>query len=244
MPLKAWLRKNRKILGLYHRLYFLLSIPVKDLAMMRKIRLILRVQPYTMLRYRRLSALYDIGTHLESKRIDGSFVECGAWNGGSAGLVAKLAEHNGNRHIWLFDSWEGLPEPTSSDVTYEGQCGEKGMALGFEGKVRELMFEKLKLSKHRVHLVKGWFQNTIRPHKRDIGEIALLHLDCDFYESVKLCLEELYEKVSEGGFVVIDDYGYWKGCKKAVDEFIEKQSSRIKLRNIDYSAVCFRRLAK
>jgi O-methyltransferase len=244
MPFRAWLRKSRMILGVYSKLFFLLSIPIRDFATLHKVRLVLRVQPYTMLRYRRLSMLYDIATHLERKGIDGSFVECGVWNGGSAGLVAKVAEHNGNRHIWLFDSWEGLPEPTSSDVTCGGQCGEKGMALGSEGKVNELMLRKLKLSRNRVHLVKGWFQNTLKPHKRDIGEIALLHLDCDFYESVKLCLEELYDKVRVGGFVVIDDYGYWRGCKKAVDEFIENRGSGTKLNNIDYSAVYFRRLTR
>jgi len=226
---------------LYRRLQFLMSIPKKDFLCIPKIKLILTVKPYTKLSYARLSKLYEAASHLEKEGIDGSFVECGVWNGGSAGIIAAVAKHNRNRHIWLFDSWEGLPEPSESDIDYKGRQGEKGMALGSEEKVKELFYRKLRLHNKVNHLVKGWFSDTLPAHKNDVGEIALLHLDCDWYESTKLCLEELYDMVVVGGSIFIDDYGHWGGCKKAVDEFIEKRNLRIELVKIDYTGVCFRK---
>lgn len=143
-------------------------------------------------------------------------------NGGSAGLIASIGR---DRQIWLFDSWEGLPEPTKYDVKLSGLKGKKGRDRGSEEKVRELLFDKMGLEKDRVHLIKGWFKDTIPC--QDIGEIALLHLDCDYYESVKLCLESLYKNVVTNGIIVVDDYVDWKGCKKAVDEFIAELDVRL-----------------
>lgn len=77
------------------------------------------------------------------------------------------------------------------------------MAIGLEEKVREILFEKLKLNDKSIRLVKGWFNDTIPVHKKDVGKIALLQLDCDWYESVRLCLDELYDNVIEEGFIVI-----------------------------------------
>lgn len=115
------------------------------------------------------------------------------------------------------------------------------MGLGYEEKVRELLFKKLKLDNKVIHLVKGWFNDTLPIHKNDIGKIALLHLDCDWYESVKICLEELYDSVIEGGFIFIDDYGHWRGCKKAVDEFIKERDLKIELVKSDYTGVYFQK---
>jgi len=111
------------------------------------------------------------------------------------------------------------------------------MALGSEEKVRELLFQKLKLSQKTIHLVKGWFKDTLPIHKKHIGAIALLHLDCDWYESVKFCLDELYDSVTPGGLIFIDDYGHWIGCKKATDEFMKKRNLEIELIKIDYTGV-------
>jgi O-methyltransferase len=93
------------------------------------------------------------------------------------------------------------------------------------------------LDSTRVHLVKGWFADTLP--KREIVPIALLHLDCDLYESVKLCLEQLYDDVIKGGCIVIDDYGCWEGCQKAVNEFIERRNLKVELIKVDYEGVYF-----
>jgi hypothetical protein len=188
-----------------------------------------------------LSKLYELASNLERENIDGSFVECGVWNGGSAGIISLVAEGGRGRHVWLFDSWEGLPEPTEMDVSYSGELGRAGMDFGYEEKVRRLLFEKLNLDEGRISIVKGWFEKTIPPLRERIGPIALLHLDCDWYKSVRFCLDQLYDAVVQGGIVAIDDYGHWKGCKKAVDEFVTSRNLVVKLARVDYTAVYFRK---
>jgi hypothetical protein len=213
------------------------NVPIRDFLKMRKMKLILAVKPYTLITYARLSELYEKAVSLEKKQINGSFVECGVCNGGSAGILSWVARHNRNRRIWLFDSWEGMPEPTASDISSFGALGKKGIALGSEIRTRELLFGKLALRTDNIRLVKGWFNDTIIPQKEAISDIALLHLDCDWYESVKYCLNELYDRVVQGGYVFIDDYGDWKGCKMAVDEFIRERGLSVELIKIDYTGV-------
>jgi O-methyltransferase len=220
---------------------FIRSIPKTELIRLPKVKLILTVKRYTLLSYARLSALYEIGSWLERQRRGGAFVECGTWNGGSAAVLASAARRNSERHLWLFDSWQGMPEPTQEDVSYTGKPGVKGMTQSSEQTVRDLLFERLRLDPSRVHLGRGWFEETI-PRARDaIGRIALLHVDCDWYESVRFCLETLYDQVVDGGFVVVDDYGHWKGCQKAVDEFRERRGITSDLIRVDYSGVFFRK---
>lgn len=235
-------KRSQTIIRLYSKLCFLYSIPLKDFAQPSKIRLALDVMPYTMLSYLRLSKLYEAACHLQREKIGGNFVECGVWNGGSAAMVtAAIAKNDKNRHSWLFDSWEGLPEPSECDVSCLGKLGEKGMALGFEDRVRELLFQKLKYCEKTTHVIKGWFKDTLPIYKEQVGNIALLHLDCDWYESVKFCLNELYDSVTQGGFIFIDDYGYWSGCTKAVDEFIKERNIEADLIKIDDTGLYFQK---
>jgi hypothetical protein len=220
---------------------FLWSIPKRELLRLPKVKLIVTVKRHTMLSYARLSALYEIGSWLERERVGGSFVECGTWNGGSAAVLASVARQNLERHVWLFDSWEGMPEPTPEDVSYTGKRGVRGMTLGAEQAVRELLFRRLALDPARVHLGRGWFEETIPSAREAMGRIALLHVDCDWYQSVKFCLETLYDRVADGGFVVVDDYGHWQGCRKAVDEFRAQRGITGDLVRVDYSGVFFRK---
>jgi len=241
--IRTMLKKNRAIASLYYKLGLPSGIPMKDLVKLRKMQLMRMVAPYTMLDYSRLSKLYELASYVEIRNIQGSVVECGVWNGGSAGVLASAIKHNPQRHLWLFDSWEGLPEPTELDISYQGQVGKRGMDLVFEHKVKELLLDRIKIEPSRVHFVKGWFHHTLTPSRESMGPIALLHLDCDWYESVLLCLEELYDRVVPGGFVAIDDYMYWKGCTRAVDEFLEKGELSVRLRPAGSGAVYFQKPA-
>ena len=92
-----------------------------------------------------------------------------------------------------------------------------------------------------VHLVQGWFEDTIPQVKERMGPIALLHLDGDLYQSTKTCLEELYPAVVSGGFVVIDDYGDWKGCRKAVEEYFAAHGIVVDLVQVDWTGVYFQK---
>lgn len=184
-------------------------------------------RPYALMDYSTMSALYERACYFKKVKTSGNFVECGVRNGGSAAIIAATAKKDFDRHVWLFDSWEGFPETEDFDINFFGKKAEKGAALGSEETVRYLLFSELKLDKDRVHLVKGWFTDTLPI--TDVGPIALLHLDCDLYKSIKFCLEQLYDNIIDGGYIYVDDYRSYKGCKKAVDEFINRKNLKVKL---------------
>jgi O-methyltransferase len=207
------------------------------LSNLTTINLLLKVRPYTMITFRRLATLYKLASRLERDKISGSYIECGVRNGGSAAVIAAAAAKNKDRQVWLFDSWEGLPEPDEIDILYNPEDAKKGSILGEEANVRELLFSKLKLNEKRIHLVKGWFSDTLPG--TETGKIALLHLDCDLYQSVKDCLENLYDKVTGDGCIVVDDYGYWSGSKKAIDEFIQDRDLKVNIVKVESQGVYF-----
>jgi O-methyltransferase len=193
-----------------------------------------------MLSYPRLASLYDLAERIQSGGIPGSYVECGVARGGSAGVVGKAVEGFW-RELWLFDSWEGLPEPADVDLSYLGQPGEEGMARTSQSEAEELLFKRLHLHRSRVHLVRGWFRDTIPPRLAQISPIALLHLDNDWFESTDFCLRHLYGFVSPGGYVVVDDYEYWRGCKMAVDAFLSEQDEPVQLVHVGDISVYWRK---
>ncbi len=240
--LKNLAKKSQLIVTLYSWFQLLRTIPVRDFLNLgkniRKTRSILTVKPYTLLNYTKLSTLYELAERFERAEISGSFVECGVYNGGSAAIMAAVAKNNINRHVWLFDSWEGWPEPDERDYNnYIEMVPRKGGCLGSEERVRDILFRRLQLDSDRVHLVKGWFDDTLP--RKETGTIALLHLDCDLYESVKCCLEQLYDDVIDGGCIVIDDYSCWEGCKEAVTEFIDRRKLKAELIKVDFEGVYF-----
>jgi hypothetical protein len=121
-----------------------------------------------------------------------------------------------SREAFAFDSFEGLPEPDAAvdgaeSIAWVGEC------LGAESNVRDAL--RLFGSHERLHIVKGWFEDTFPLEVDSVGPVAVLHADGDWYESVRLTLETFYDRVSPGGFVAIDDYGVWSGARRAVDEF-------------------------
>ena len=182
--------------------------------------------PYTMGGRKALENAFDIVKLIEENAVPGALIECGVAEGGTAAMLGMAHRKlgNTNREMWFLDSYEGLPEPTNED--YEnGKTGyfirplPKGACLGTIEQVSELLFSTLNFKKDDVHLIKGWFQDTV-PKVRDIvGTIAILRLDGDWYESVKVPLENLYNHVSPNGIVIIDDYATCFGSKKATDEF-------------------------
>tara|TARA_B100000886_G_scaffold307078_1_gene239880 strand:- start:30413 stop:31021 length:609 start_codon:yes stop_codon:yes gene_type:complete len=183
-----------------------------------------------------LENAFDMVQNVESNNIPGAFVECGVAQGGTAAMLACAQDEiNSNyRNKWFFDSYEGLPEPTKEDYI-NGKTGSfirplpKGSCLGTIEQVSDLLFNKLNKSPTNVKLIKGWFQDTISSYKDKIKEIAILRLDGDWYESTKIPLENLYDQVSVGGIVIIDDYGTCFGSKKATDEFINYRKLKVNL---------------
>ncbi|MDO8577349.1 MAG: TylF/MycF/NovP-related O-methyltransferase, partial [Candidatus Wildermuthbacteria bacterium] len=173
------------------------------------------------------------------------------WKGGAAALMAQASkEAQSRRKIWLFDSFEGLPEPTKEDGvvarTYardrdSGRLASIQKCVGPLEDVQRLFFSVLKFNPEDIYFGKGWFQDVLPREKQSVGPIAVLRLDADWYESTKCALENLYDSVVEGGYILIDDYGHWEGCKKAVDEFLRNRNIPAKLIPIDYAGVYFKK---
>ncbi len=179
---------------------------------------ILAVKPgYTMVTNKNLVNLYHLAQLVCRSDLEGDIVECGVWNGGSAALMGKAChELGGPRRIWLFDSFSGLPTPTLRDGAIAQQRYFVGRCKGDQHMVNAA-FGVLDVPQDGVTIVPGWFDDTLP--QMEIGEIALLHIDADWYASVKVVLDNLYDQVVPGGFIVFDDYGYWEGCRQAVTEF-------------------------
>lgn len=199
-------------------------------------------------RLRRVSILRLV-ERLDKEGIPGALAECGVARGGVAALLgAQAAAGPMRRDVWLFDSFVGLPEPTFRDGAPavrlahnrgDGRLEPIGECVGTLEDVRHFLFDECRLSQDRIHLVEGWFQNTLPSYAG--GPIALVHIDGDWYESVRTCLESLWPRVVPGGYVIIDDYGHWEGARRATREFLAKQSGGTLLHRRGYTQAFFRK---
>jgi hypothetical protein len=161
------------------------------------------------------------------RSIPGAVVECGVWRGGASFLAAqRLRERREDyRRVWMFDSFEGLPPPKPIDGPAARAWAENShnleLCTAAEGDVRKSA-ESLGLSE-RVEIVAGWFEESLPANAERIGPIAVLRIDADWYDSVKTCLDVLYDQVSFGGIIIIDDYYTWEGCTLAVHDFLSQR---------------------
>ncbi|MEK7063262.1 MAG: TylF/MycF/NovP-related O-methyltransferase [Patescibacteria group bacterium] len=185
------------------------------------------VYPYTQLHFAGLCQMYDILADLRARKVQGAFVELGAGRGGCGAFVAKVSKDmNDTRPLWLLDSFEGLSEPTPADLqgmTKVREKVQKGYLRVAEQSVTEIVGKVAHSELSRVHIVKGWFSDTVPANRAAIGAIAILRLDADLYEPTIFGLRELYDSVVEGGYVVIDDYKNWIGARRALFEFFHER---------------------
>jgi O-methyltransferase len=187
-------------------------------------RLMLKIKPhYSMVTNKNLITLYKLVQQANAAQVPGAIVECGVWNGGSAaimGLANKEDKQNYmERAIWLFDSFEGVPRPGQNDGKTEREGYFVGWNKGHIAMVKRI-FAYLGLSMEHVHIVPGWFDRTLP--NADPGQIAILHIDSDWYDSVKIVLDTFYDRVMPGGFIILNDYGAWPGCNRAVVDFFKE----------------------
>jgi predicted O-methyltransferase YrrM len=190
------------------------------------------VRPFTMSGPARLRALYEAVEHVSENGIPGSIMECGAARGGSSALLGiAIKNTGGGRTLWVLDTFEGIPAPTRSDPDHEIAAPYTGRFRGEIADVASLL-DRVGILDH-AELVKGRFEDTIP--RLAPGPIAVLHIDGDWYSSVKVCLDYLYDRVAPGGIIQIDDYGHWEGARKAVDEFLAARKITEPLRYVDYS---------
>jgi hypothetical protein len=177
----------------------------------------------------RMRTVHRLCEHFDG--IEGAFVECGVAMGASLSLLAAYA--GPDRLVWGFDSFEALPDLVDKD---EGQ-GEAYVGLNCSGDEGEQSvrrtFELVDVPMTNVRIVKGWFEDRLPALCSEVGPIAILRLDADWYQSTRDCLDTLYESVVSRGAVIIDDYFSFKGCRTAVDEFREIHRVDAELRMTD-----------
>jgi O-methyltransferase len=212
-------------------------------------KILAQVRSFTMTSQERVIAVVDAArhiarSHIARSRIRGDVVECGVWRGGSAMAAALAFSECGDieRDFYLFDTFEGMTEPAEIDRRFDGApAGEDYKAAVAEhGSWCRAGLDDVRLNMEstgypagRIHYVRGRVEDTIPASSP--REIALLRLDTDWYESTKHELEHLYSRLVLGGILIIDDYGHWSGCRRAVDEFLASKEKPPFLSRIDYS---------
>jgi len=202
--------------------------------------LLKRVSNYTMLPKDRLFSLYNLAKKVCLDDYPGNFVECGVWAGGSSVVLATAIKRFSKRKrvLYAFDSFEGMPRPTDQDKSLGIHAEEMGWGTGTcsasESCLAEISAECNVMD--IIVPVKGYFKETLPVWKEVIGPVAFLHMDADWYGSTKAILENLYDQVISGGYIQIDDYGHWEGCRQAIIEFETLRGVSFDLNQIDYTS--------
>ncbi|HWZ15527.1 MAG TPA: TylF/MycF/NovP-related O-methyltransferase [Mucilaginibacter sp.] len=205
-----------------------------------------RVKPYTMTTPERIAAICNAINYLVENNIGGDVVECGVWRGGStmAAIDTLLKAGDQSREIYLYDTFEGMSEPTELDKLSTGTVADELLKTSDKddptsvwcfSTLEEVQtnVSSLKYPANLVHYIKGKVEDTI-PSTLP-SKIALLRLDTDWYESTAHELKYLYPLLVPGGVIIIDDYGHWEGARKAVDEYISGNKLPLLLNRIDYT---------
>ena len=210
------------------------------------IELIQSVRHLTMTSPERIFALCQAMEYVVRQSIPGDVVECGVWRGGSMVAAARtLIRLNAtDRNLWLYDTFEGMTEPADDDVDWSGRPAGQLLQLADpadaesiwcrspEEGVREVLTQT-GYPTERLTFVRGPVEETL---VRTVPQqIALLRLDTDWYESTRCELEHLFPRLAPGGVLIIDDYGHWQGCRKAVDEYLARHRIPLLLSRIDYT---------
>ena len=198
------------------------------------------VEDFTVTGHTRVYALVQAVKYITKNKIDGDFVECGIYKGGSIMAMALALKELGDmsREIYLYDTFSGMSTPTNADITYNGIPAQEI----FSEILCDCPLEEVKSNvystgypNNKFHFIQGKVEDTIPENIPE--KIALLRLDTDWYESTKHELNYLFPLLSHRGVIIIDDYGHWQGARKAVDEYILENKLCILLNRIDYASL-------
>jgi hypothetical protein len=195
----------------------------------------------------RIVGLMDAVKYVVANGIEGAFVECGVWRGGSSMVMAYALKELGDtsRDLYLFDTYEGMPPPTDRDVMFDGTSAHSVLdpaerkeelanywcMAGTETVRRNVL--STGYPENRIHLIKGKVEETLP--RLSPERIAILRLDTDWYESTRHELLHLYPRLSPSGVLIVDDYGHWKGARQAVDEYFKNLPAPPFLSRLDYT---------
>lgn len=202
------------------------------------------VRPYTMTSVERIHALYEAIRYVIHTSVPGAVVECGVWRGGGTMVAAQALLDAGDtdRDLYLFDTFSGMVSPGQHDLRHDdvpaGEVLETANPSDAESvwcrstapEVRRAV-SSVGYPEDRIRLVEGRVEDTVPTQAPE--QIALLRLDTDWYESTRHELLHLFPRISPGGVLIVDDYGFWKGARKAVDEYLRESGVPLLLNRID-----------
>ncbi|MEO6694907.1 MAG: TylF/MycF/NovP-related O-methyltransferase [Ignavibacteria bacterium] len=201
---------------------------------------------HTMTSVDSLYYTYRSVKYVIENNIPGDFIECGVWKGGNTMVVALtlMKLNSTDRKIYLYDTFEGMSAPTEKDISYKNEDAEVEWSDSMKGSINEWCYSpidevKNNLSstgypKDKLIFVKGKVEDTIPETLPE--NISILRLDTDWYESTYHELVNLYPLLSKNGFLIIDDYGYWKGAREAVEQYFSENKVKIFMNRLDASA--------
>jgi hypothetical protein len=204
------------------------------------------VDGLTMVSLERLYAFIDAVRHVVRHNVPGAIVECGVWRGGATIAAIRTLQNLGEtgRDVCLYDTFEGMNEPTEYDLDFRGQPAMLEFNRLRTGRDRadwcRADLESVRRAvlatgypKERIHFVQGKVEDTLPQHAP--RQVAVLRLDTDWYESTRHELAQLYPRMPSGGVLLIDDYGYWQGARRAVDEYLAENRIPLFLTRCDYT---------
>ena len=211
--------------------------------------IIAAVSDSTMTSPERILAFCDAVQYVSKHNIAGDIVECGVWKGGSTAAAARtlMNLNQTSRTLWMYDTYDGMSAPSANDVDLRGQCADELMANDQADSAEspdsiwcrcsletvQQTMAQTGYPETNIRYVKGKVEDTLPEVSPD--KISILRLDTDWYESTRCELEVLFPKLAVGGVLIIDDYGHWQGCRKAVDEYFANHSIKMFLQRIDYT---------
>jgi O-methyltransferase len=210
------------------------------------IRIFNDCKPFTFTTVEPMYSLYQSVQYVIKNNIPGDFVECGVWKGGSAMLIAKtlVASNITNRKIYLYDTFEGMSEPTEKDVDFKGENASKLLTDSDKFSQKSVWcysaIDEVKNNLYTTNypsenliFVKGKVEDTIPTTIPT--QISLLRLDTDWHESTHHEFVHLFPILSKQGVLIVDDYGHWKGAREATDQYFSDNNIHLLLNRIDYT---------
>lgn len=204
---------------------------------------------YTMVPRVRLDNIQACIAEVVEQRIPGDFIETGVWRGGTTIFMRGMLKALGStdRRVWVADSFQGLPEPDAARFPAEAVAHASDTMtrtykhFAVSRADVEANFKTFGLLDEQVRFLEGWFEDTLPT--APIERLAIIRLDGDYYQSTMDALTSLYDKLSPGGYVVVDDYGedLWTYCRKAVDDFRRERGLTGELTRVDSKCYYWRR---
>lgn len=237
---------RRNIKNLLERVGYTIVEDKQNVAMEEEfLRIYERCKDYTITSKDRMYALYKSVEYIVKNRIPGDVVECGVWRGGSMMLSAftLLEMNNTERKLYLYDTFDGMSEPTDKDVDYKGRTAKQFLdryklkrfsdycRVPIEETRRNMFFTGY--PKENIIFVKGRVEETLQ--QKNPAAIAVLRLDTDWFESTYQELKCLFPKLQPNGVLILDDYGHLKGAREAADRYFTENGTKILLNKIDYT---------